>query len=556
MDDNKKKLVIVGVVMTGILVAGIGATVAVMSGGDEPKGRPGFENNTPALTEAAGQQPGSLSIEPIAVQMQRIEGGGIQGIATVSALFQEFTVGTVQISGGDKRFTYESDCLAVGKKLASGDRCNVIIKFNEGGFATAPTSEQAIEPELVVMGNSKTPGGSVIPIEQRARILPPGAEGALAQGPAGYPVPGAAAPGGLDPYGPVAPVPGAEAPPASPPVDYTQPSVPPTQPTLSPREQFLLARRQSVLSGARPSGRSQQAQKQEGSWADLDIPTSTSSFPQDMSRVVTMDRVITAVLTRPYDSRASQQVVAQVDRNVYGAHGRTILIPRGSTIIGVASGGAERVAIKWSQIIRPDGARFIIEATAADAMGQSGVPGRVNQRLMKRYGSILLGTVFGAGTAGIFGAQEESVSNGQNGQQSTARNNGAIITDIVRRDIEKITQDIVQRNQNVQPIISVPAGTRITVVPTMDIQMRPAARKTIEAQSYPRSQNAGAPVNRYGAAAPGSGGNPGGGSGPSDIAFDAEQLRQQREQGSTQTNGPFPPQDVPTMGANPPWNSN
>src|SRR3546814_8661271 len=52
--------------------------------------------------------------------------------------------------------------------------------------------------------------------------------------------------------------------PPAPPVDYTQAPVPPTQQTLSPREQFLLARRQSVLSGARPAGRSQQAQKEDG----------------------------------------------------------------------------------------------------------------------------------------------------------------------------------------------------------------------------------------------------------------------------------------------------
>src|SRR3546814_20488919 len=99
-----------------------------------------------------------------------------------------------------------------------------------------------------------------------------------------------------------------------------------------------------------------------------------------------MDRVMTAVLERPDDSRSSQQVVAHVDRNVYGGQGRSILIPRGSRIIGTASGGNERVAIQWKQIIRPDGARFIIEASAADAMGQGGVPGRVNQRLMKQIG--------------------------------------------------------------------------------------------------------------------------------------------------------------------------
>src|SRR3546814_17865567 len=95
-----------------------------------------------------------------------------------------------------------------------------------------------------------------------------------------------------------------------------------------------------------------------------------------------------------------------------------------------------------------------------DAMGQGGVPGRVNQRLMKRYGSILLGTILGGSTAAIFGAEEEAVQSGSNGQQSTARKNGAIITDIVRRDIETILHTIVQRNQAVQPIITVPDANR------------------------------------------------------------------------------------------------
>jgi type IV secretory pathway VirB10-like protein len=550
VDEKTKKTLMISAVVTGLVIAAVGGTVAVMSSGEDPKSKAGFETNTPALTQAASQQPGVVSIEPLQVQLQNVEGGGVQGIATVSALFQEFTVGSVQITGGDQRYSFESECLAAGKKLGAGERCNVIVKFNEAGSAGAPSGEQSAEPELLVMGNSKTPGGSIIPIETRAKILPVGADGAFAQGPAGSPLPGGAAPGGLDPYGPVTPAPSAEPAPSAPPVDYTQAPVPPTQQTLSPREQFLLARRQSVLSGARPAGRSQQAQKEDGTWKDLNIPTSTSSYPQDMSRVVTMDRVITAVLERPYDSRSSQQVVAQVDRNVYGAHGRTILIPRGSRIIGTASGGAERVAIQWKQIIRPDGARFIIEASAADAMGQGGVPGRVNQRLMKRYGSILLGTVLGGSTAAIFGAEEESVPSGSNGQQSTARNNGAIITDIVRRDIEKITQDIVQRNQAVQPIITVPAGTRITVIPTMDIQMRPMVGRTEEVRSYPRQQNAGAPAGGYYQGSQGSGGNGGGNSDPKAISFDAPQPNRQ------QNGTPFPSAEVPAMGSTPPWNSN
>src|SRR3546814_16784256 len=105
--------------------------------------------------------------------------GGIQGIATVSALFQEFTVGSVQITGGDKRYSYESECLAAGKKLDAGERCNVIVKFKESGDAGYSAAQQKDEPELRVMGNSTTPGGPITTMKTRARIIPAGADGEL-----------------------------------------------------------------------------------------------------------------------------------------------------------------------------------------------------------------------------------------------------------------------------------------------------------------------------------------------------------------------------------------
>src|SRR3546814_10568011 len=87
-----------------------------------------------------------ISIEPLQVQLQNGD-GGIQGIATVSALFQEFTVGSVQITGGDQRYSYESECLAAGKKLDAGERCNVIVKFNESGAAGSSAAQQTARSE-------------------------------------------------------------------------------------------------------------------------------------------------------------------------------------------------------------------------------------------------------------------------------------------------------------------------------------------------------------------------------------------------------------------------
>jgi type IV secretory pathway VirB10-like protein len=266
-----------------------------------------------------------------------------------------------------------------------------------------------------------------------------------------------------------------------------------------------------------------------------------------------MDRIITAALVRPYDSRATQQVVAQVDRNVYGAHGRTILIPRGSTLVGTAMGGSERVAISWTQIIRPDGARFKIEANSGDAMGQANVPGRINQRLMKRYSSILLGTALNVGVAKAFGASE-SAGGGLGGE--VAKNNGAIISDIVRQDIQKIVQDIVDRNKAIQPIITVPAGTRITVIPTMDLQLRPLRGPEVQAVSYPRAQNAGAAAPRFDVDLGGNqGANQGGSQGGNQGAWQGISNNVPQQQARRQ-NDFLPPANAPATGATPPWGSN
>lgn len=565
MDDKKKKLLIGVAAGAGILVAGVGATVAIMSSSHEGAGKAGYTTNTPTAADVEAQ-PGELSIEPMPISLTRTPDGKIQAIATVSALFKDFQVTSARIEG-NPQLSFTSDCLGNNHIIKAGERCNVVITFNAQSNTTAagppavltgvnpsapPTNQPAaapagLQPELVIIGNSSTPGGSVIPIEKRAPIANADANAPMAQAdpsavgaPGSMPI-GAPAAGSLDPYGqPISTVPtagtmSAGSLPTAPMTAADATVAPPSPPPLSPREQFMLARRQAVFKNVQPQRRQQEAQKPYGTWADLNIPTATSSLPQDMSRVVTMDRIITAVLVRPYDSRASQQVIAQVDRNVYGAHGRNVLIPRGSQIIGIAQGGAERVAIQWKQIIRPDGARFVIEATAGDAMGQANVPGKVNSRLLKRYGNILLGTVLKAGTARVFGAAESPGGDVIGSGTNVARNNGAIISDIVRADVERIVSDITQRNSNVQPIISVPAGTRLTIIPTMDLQMRPMEAPTQEVRSYPRRQN--------------------GGGAPSedDSGFDAPQARtsQRRE-----VQPPFPTTDVPSTGTTPPWESN
>ncbi len=526
LTDQQKKYLTIGSVGLGALVTIGGLAWVISATGDDTGSDTTFENNTPTLTGAANH-PGDVSIFPQQISMTAGPDGVETGTATITAMYHDFNATSITLRG-DPRLKWESDCIEIGQILPANESCEITLSYGKT-FAAAPTDSMVV-PQLVVVGNSRTAGGDAKPVEASATI-----GGAM---PNGTPVDGAgdmltSTGSDVDPYGPA---------PAAPPVDYSQAPVREVQPSLSPRERFLLSRRQAVFGGASPRIGDRRSARPSGGWDELNIPTSTSSMPQNMTRVVTMDRVITAALVRPYDSRSAQQVVAQVDRNVYGGHGRTILIPRGSKLIGVAQGGTERVAISWTQLIRPDGARFIIQAESGDAMGQAGVPGKINQRLLKRYGSILLGTTLNAGIAKVFDAEETA---GTGDLSPPARNNGAIISDIVRADLEKIANDIVQRNSRVQPIVTVPAGTRITVIPTMDLVLRPASRKQVQARAYPRPQNAGAQAPAY--ADPAS--SEQGGDSPS-INFD------ESSGNYTTTPDDLPSREAPPTSSTPPWETN
>ncbi|MCP3941454.1 MAG: TrbI/VirB10 family protein, partial [Desulfobacteraceae bacterium] len=129
-----------------------------------------------------------------------------------------------------------------------------------------------------------------------------------------------------------------------------------------------------------------------GKWNE---PKTQASLPIDMSRVLTMDRFISAILVPEIDSELSGKVTAQVEQNVYGAHGRKILVPAGTRAIGryesLKKVGEERLSIRWMRLITPDGINIHCgDAEMVDSMGRVGITGDVDRKYFERYGMSLL----------------------------------------------------------------------------------------------------------------------------------------------------------------------
>lgn len=243
-------------------------------------------------------------------------------------------------------------------------------------------------------------------------------------------------------------------------------------PTQLARDQYLAGRRGFGITVVSAPQLQAAARSPYASWDNIGVQSRKSSFPVDMTRVITPDKPLPAVLTYQIDTRQTVTAVAMIDRDIYGSSGRTVVIPRGTKVIGQVRGGAtDRVGIAWTQLIRPDGVRFLFDGDSGDAMGRGGVPGRINNRYLQRYGYSLLPSLAGAGLTAALGGQTTQ-SNGVAGNQQS-QDARAVAAQILQQPLNQIAQDIYQKNSNIPVQITIPAGTRITIWSVADLRLKP-----------------------------------------------------------------------------------
>ena len=80
---------------------------------------------------------------------------------------------------------------------------------------------------------------------------------------------------------------------------------------------------------------------------------------------------------------------AVISRDVRGFDGTTVLIPRGSRVIGqyksAAAQGQSRAFVIWTRIIRPDGASIQIASSGTDSLGRAGLDGKVDRHFFEQF---------------------------------------------------------------------------------------------------------------------------------------------------------------------------
>lgn len=184
-----------------------------------------------------------------------------------------------------------------------------------------------------------------------------------------------------------------------------------------------------------------------------------TSLPVDLERTITVDRMIPAILVNEVNSELGGKVIAVIESNVYGAHGRKVLIPAGSKAVGqykpLKKVGEERLAILWTRIITPEGINIhTANAEMTDAIGRAGVTGEVDRRYWDRFGMAMLTSVGTALTAYSIPVRSES-------QQ--------IVVEGFGRESSSLSKTILEEQIDIKPRVIIPAASRIQITAMKDI---------------------------------------------------------------------------------------
>lgn len=179
------------------------------------------------------------------------------------------------------------------------------------------------------------------------------------------------------------------------------------------------------------------------------------------SNTVIQGTMIQAVLETFINSDLPGQIRAVVAEDVHSYDGARILIPRGSKVIGRYSDnvemGQQRAMVVWTRIIMPDNQAVDISSIGGDAIGQSGVTGRVNTHFGSRFGSATLISLLSI-------APTLAMDNNDSENASDA-------ADAVAENLTSATSAALEGALNRKPTITVKQGSLVTIMVDRDLEI-------------------------------------------------------------------------------------
>jgi type IV secretion system protein TrbI len=162
------------------------------------------------------------------------------------------------------------------------------------------------------------------------------------------------------------------------------------------------------------------------------------------------------------------RVALMVDEDVYDSlNGDCLMIPKGSFINGAYSAdikvGQERLLVATTNLRLPNGKSVPLNGMhGADQNGYAGFSGDVNNHFIKIFGASFITAIL---LKAFDGGSQTATTTNANGVTTFGDTAGQVAA--------TTSQAVLQRNQNIPPTITVPAGQPFLVQVTQDIVMEP-----------------------------------------------------------------------------------
>jgi type IV secretion system protein VirB10 len=206
------------------------------------------------------------------------------------------------------------------------------------------------------------------------------------------------------------------------------------------------------------------------------VPVSMASQIDNLPYKVLQGEFIEAVLEPRAISDLPGQLCALVQRDVYGAQGRLKLIPWGSRVCGTYNAelrkGQDRLFVVWNTLRRPDGVQVAIDSAGSDQLGTAGMGGIVDTHFAEIFGMSALLSIIGAGASNVGVSSGDQYNSASQYRQS------------VQQAAAQSSQQVLSPYINIQPTVTVPAGSRVRIYVNKDLDFTSIYKDQIDAANH------------------------------------------------------------------------
>ena len=175
-------------------------------------------------------------------------------------------------------------------------------------------------------------------------------------------------------------------------------------------------------------------------------PKATASMLGDLSLTLPKGAAATCALTTKVISATSGLVGCILQRDLYGANGRVVLLERGSHLdgeyrIATVKPGTVRIPVLWTRIRTPLGVTVDLESPGTGPLGESGIDGYVDNRWTARIGAAMLLSLIDDSVKLII----------QN--QANERQGDTIVMPSTTANTSKLAEKVLDSTINIPPLV-------------------------------------------------------------------------------------------------------